>query len=377
MPNGTKIRAVEEFALIAFFIVAVTLPLALLLLRGEGTAAWENRQLTPRPAFPSGLSDAYHLPRMLTEYFKDHFGLRAELIRRQATFKVDWLASSASPNIMLGKDGWLFHSGEKEVELFSGSEPLTQAELADWRRSLEGIRDWLKADGATFVLTFAPEKQTIYPEHLPDGLIRVREESRQDQLIAYLREQHSDIRVVDLRPALREAKTANQVYFRTDTHWNELGAFAAYRALASELGRDFKAVRPMSESEVEVYDATRDGDLAGMLGLHGVLREAGVRVRPKQARARFEGNCGDMGQCASQTGDAALPRLVMYRDSFASYMIPFVAEHFSRAVYVWDVKWKFSPALVKAERPDVLVLEMVERNLMQPPPTPPSDAAAH
>ncbi|MDT5295030.1 MAG: alginate O-acetyltransferase complex protein AlgJ [Acidobacteriota bacterium] len=376
MPNRT-IRSVEEIALIAFFIAAITLPLAVLLIHGEGAPAWENRRLTPLPSRPSGLSDAYNLPRMLTEYFKDHFGLRAELIRRQAAFKVDWLASSSSPDVMLGKDGWLFHSGAKEVELFSGSEPFTEAKLANWRQSLEGIRDRLKANGAQFILTFAPEKQTIYPEHLPDGLIRVREESRQDQLIRYLKEQHSDIHIVDLRPALREAKTANQVYFRTDTHWNDLGAFAAYRALAAELGRDFKAIHPLSASDVEFYDVPRSGDLAGMLGLRGVLTEAGVNLRLKQPHARFEGNCFDPGQCVSEKDDAALPRLVMYRDSFSSYMLACVAEHFSRAVYVWDIEWKLSPALIEAERPDVVVLEMVERNLMLPPPAPPSDTHAH
>ncbi|MDT7777895.1 MAG: alginate O-acetyltransferase complex protein AlgJ [Acidobacteriota bacterium] len=370
------IRAAEEIFLAAFFIVAISLPLGLLLIRGEGTPAWENRRLAEFPARPTSASEAFHLPRMLFEYFKDHFALRADLIRWQATAKVGWLRSSSSPEVLLGKDGWLFHSGEKEVELFSGSEPFTAEELEQWRLSLEGIRDWLKPSGATFVLTFTPEKQTIYPEQLPGSLVRMREESRQDQLIEYLKK-HSDIRVVDLRPALREAKTANQIYFRTDTHWNDLGAFTAYRVLAAELGRDFKAIQPMSASDVEVYAAPRSGDLAGMLGLRGVMTEAGVKLRVKQPHARLEGNCGDMGQCVSErTDDAALPHLVMYRDSFSSYMIPFVAEHFSRAVYVWDIKWKFSPALVEAERPDVVVLEMVERNLMRPPPSAPPDARA-
>ena len=40
--------------------------------------------------------------------------------------------------------------------------------------------------------------------------------------------------MLDLRPALREAKAKEQVYYKTDTHWNWRGAFAAYRVIARQ-----------------------------------------------------------------------------------------------------------------------------------------------
>jgi hypothetical protein len=53
--------------------------------------------------------------------------------------------------------------------------------------------------------------------------------------------------------------------------------------------------------------------LAGRLGLQGVLKEERPRLRPRRpARARFEGECGDVGRCASEVDDASLPfRLVL------------------------------------------------------------------
>ena len=186
------------------------------------------------------------------------------------------------------------------------------------------------------------------------------------------------MRVLDLRPTLLEAKAANQIYLRTDTHWNQFGSFAAYGALARELGRDFEGVRPTPASEFEVSNVEYSGDLAGILGLHNVDSESMPRLTPRRpARARYEGECRDVGQCASALEGEALPRLLMYRDSASISLIPFLAEHFGRAVYVWDREWKFSNELIDAERPDVLVLEMVERRLMDPTPASPSDANAH
>ena len=43
-------------------------------------------------------------------------------------------------------------------------------------------------------------------------------------------------------------------------------------------------------------------------------------------------------------GPASGPRALIFRDSFGSAMIPFLSEHFSRAVYVWQNN--FDPALV-------------------------------
>lgn len=369
----SKLRAAEEVFLVAFFLAAVAVPLALLLARGEGGATWENRRLASLPARPKSLREVYRLPPKLSEYFKDHFGLRAELIRWQAEAKMNWLRSSGSPQVLLGKEGWLFHAGEGEVEMFTGSEPFDAEGLAEWARFLEAMADWAESRGASFVVTFVPEKQTVYPELMPDGLTRARGASRQDQLVGHLKSRPR-VRVADLRPALSEAKAATQVYQVTDTHWNHVGGFAAYTALARELGRDFVGVRPVPLSEYEVTQEKHSGDLAGLLGLRGVIWESRPRPRLRATpRARFDGDCGgEVTVCASEAEGEGLPRVLMYRDSAAAFFIPFLAEHVARGVYVWDTSWKFSTELLERERPDVVVLEMVERRLMEKPPPAPA-----
>src|SRR4030095_7032600 len=56
---------------------------------------------------------------------------------------------------------------------------------------------------------------------------------------------------------------------------------------------------------------------------------------------------------------AELPRAVVYRDSMGIPLIPLLSENFSRVAYV-ESRY-FDPAVIRRERPDVVVDQMVER----------------
>ena len=59
------------------------------------------------------------------------------------------------------------------------------------------------------------------------------------------------------------------------------------------------------------------------------------------------------------------PRAVMFRDSFATWLIPFLVDHFRRITFSWQ--YTFDRELVEKEHPDVVIQEMVERVLMDAP----------
>ncbi|MCA1613788.1 MAG: hypothetical protein LC800_06475 [Acidobacteria bacterium] len=375
-----KTRKVEESLLVAFFLAAVCLPLTVLVLRLDTAPAWENRPLAEFPRRPSSVGELARLPGGLKGYFSDHFGLRSRLIRWQAVAKVHWLGVSSSPKVLLGKEGWLFYSAQGYTETYTRLDPFTDDELARWAQALEARRVWLERRGAAFVVTVAPTKQTIYPEHMPDGIARLPRDSRLDQFIRHLAA-HTGVRVLDLRPALVEAKARGRIYYRTDTHWNDAGSFVAYEALARELGKSLPGLRPLPASDFAAEPFTQSGDLAGMLGLHNVLSEEEARLRPRRPPgATFaESDVARNPEAPAPTyvshrPDASLPRMVMYRDSFSESMRPLLAEHFSRAYFIWDNK-RIDPALIESERPAVVVMEMVENTLMTDAPRNPPEIA--
>jgi hypothetical protein len=60
-----------------------------------------------------------------------------------------------------------------------------------------------------------------------------------------------------------------------------------------------------------------------------------------------------------ETNDPRLPKVLVFRDSFAWPLIPFMAESFQSSVFVWTSE--FLPELIEREKPDLVIYEYVER----------------
>lgn len=365
--NHQRMRRIEDIALIIFFLAALTLPLMGLALRLDlARAHKENRVLAPFPPVSLNRHVLGSFPEKFRAYFEDHFGFRNALIGWQAAVKVKWLGVSSSKRVILGRDGWLFQPPyDNSLEWYRGPRPLTTEQLAQWQRVLEARRDWLRERGMRYIFVIAPEKHTIYPEYVPDAFRRMQEVSRLDQLVRYVKE-HSDVEILDLRQALMEAKRRERLYHRTDSHWNDYGAFVGYQAIAAELAKASAEIQPLTEADFElVREQSREMDLSAQLGLGDVLTEENLRLRPRRASLEFRLN-PDIKYLVSEGKNDRLPRMVMFRDSYSNYLIPFLDHHFSRAVYVWN--YGFDTNLIETERPHFVIQEVVERYLLNDPP---------
>ncbi|MBW2390992.1 MAG: hypothetical protein JRG89_21525, partial [Deltaproteobacteria bacterium] len=251
---------------------------------------------------------------------------------------------------------------------------LDTPQLETWRRVLEARRDWLAERGIAFVLVLVPNKHQIYPEFMPDGLPRIGVEEQHAQLAGYLAE-HSTVQVVDLMPSLLEAKRSQRVYHRTDTHWNDLGAYLAYRkileAVALALPQYAEVLRPV-EVELERYTDKGIG-LTSMIGLSDVYREEVLQLVQLDPQSQILMDMKkpykvlerEQRPLAHGVPGAALPRAVVFRDSFANALIPFLSENFRRVLYVWtrDVEARF----VEREKPDIVIQQVAGRLLDRTP----------
>jgi len=216
------------------------------------------------------------------------------------------------------------------------------------------------------VFTIAPDKYLVYPEEFPESVRQVNRASRMDELYSAV----SDTRIVaDVRPVLTHAKAAERIYYLTDTHWNDRGAFAAYQTIIGAARTQVPAIPPpWTRDDFEPETKNVEGkDLAAMMGLKRVLREEDLELVPRRPRlAKVIEPAGakptdEEGRLVTEIPGSSLPRAVIFRDSFASALVPFLSEHFSRAVYLWQND--FDADAVAAEHPDVVIQEIVGRHL--------------
>ena len=366
---ATATRRTANLVLVLLFLAGVIAPCLGTVLRLQtGGIAGENRPLARRPSFAVG---PRQLPRQIDAWFNDHFGFRNVLVAAHGLIAYWVFGVSASPDVVPGRDGWLFYAGDGAAEDMASAVPFTRAELEAWRTTLEHTHDWMESHGIEYVFVLAPDKHAVYPELLPASVRRVGAETRTDALVRYLGD-HSTVPVLDLRQALNAAKSRERTYHRTDTHWNDRGAFAASQALLRLLAPRLEA--PMLERGAFVARsaAVPGFDLAGMLGMAGATTEVDLQLVPRVARrarivepARPDARLMD-ARIVTEQDAPGRPRAVVFRDSFGSALIPFLSEEFSRAVYLWQ--YNVDPDVVMAERPDVVIQEWVGRRLSTLPP---------
>jgi hypothetical protein len=348
--------------LIGLFVLTISFPLAANLAGVDGAdPAAENRELaTFRWDRPGA-------------WFEDHFGFRAALIRWYGESRLFVLGVSPSTSVARGRDGWLFYAEDSSIDDYARIDPLAPDAIANWREAVARARNWLAARKVQYVFAVAPDKHVIYPEELPATLAQVGDLSRTDQLYTALQ----DLGVaVDLRPALFAARARERIYQRTDTHWNDRGALIAYQEIINAVARRLPST-PAAWTRDEFDAVDRDVpamDLARMIGLSRVLRETDMTLVPRRPRrARVVEPPGaqptdEFGRLVTEIDDPSLPRAVIFRDSFVSRLVPFLSEHFSRAVYVWEND--FDSDVVTRERPDVVIQEIVGRHLYSFIPSP-------
>ena len=359
--------------LVALFLALIGLPLTANLAGFDGAnPLGENRSMAPFPRLEPGWSSLVAFPEALTGWFEDHFGFRSTLVRWYGEGRYFGLGVSPAASVIRGRDGWLFYADDHGMEDYTRESPFPAEQVEEWRETLVRSRAWLQARGVAFVFTIAPDKHVLYPEKLPDTIRPLGVPYRMDQVFEGLA--GSSVAAVDLRPALRAAKARERVFEQTDTHWNERGAFVAYQRLVAAIREQLPAVPPAWErSDFDAVAVEVEGlDLAGMIGLKDVLRESQLRLvprRPRQARTVEPlgvPSSAARGRLVTEIPGSTLPRALVFRDSCFSQLAPFLSEHFSRVVYLWQPN--FDAQDVERERPDVVIQELVGRHLFSVSP---------
>ncbi len=363
-----------------FTLLAVGFAL-LLLLPTLDQAVRLSARFSPLPNQPTKSMPAFHFPHVGTfvkqfdPYYKENFGGRNALFSLYSRWKLKVLHTSPLPEkVVMGKEGWFYlgDSYNNVVKQHRGLLPLSADSARLIAQNLLRYQRDLAQQGRKLYVFIAPDSHTIYPEYLPDQLQISSAPSRLDVLKAYIT-QHTTLPFIDVRDTLRQAKQHHVLYYQTDTHWNDYGTLVGSAVLLNRIRRDVATLPLIAVSNYQITAMNGlGGDLVQMLNLQNELKDrVYYDIKPLPAyTARQTAEVPDTvtGVAASgfpslryRSANPSRPRLLFIGDSFSHSMIPFVAGYFSESYFVRTSR--FDPRLVQAEQPDIVVIEIVERNL--------------
>lgn len=328
---------VKKYILIAVFAFCLVLPLLFINRSGASVSGNENRFLAGIPILitEDGNVNAEYWGEF-SAWIGDHIGFRDFAVKTVNEFKMALMHRPTTDLVHIGKEGWLYYNGDGNLQLAENNGAVDSAVLEGSLIRLTQIRDRLAEKGIDFVVVLAPSKATVYPEYMRYGSGETGY-SQCDTLADYIAD-NSDINLIPLKNCLLEAKKNEQVYFKTDTHWNEKGAYFAYCEMLKRLG-EF-GLCDVEPAEVEFYPIGFNGGLSKMIGDSTEEPTEFLNINGGEKDAR---------------------RVLVVCDSFfGGWMIPELFEENFSASAVYQ-NGEITEELLREHKPDIVIYEVTER----------------
>lgn len=316
----------------------------------------------------------------------------ADLILRLLSENLSPLGISTAPNeVVIGQDGWLFLGDRYERTLSTDRLPASMEDQANSTLSalnLSSWRDYLRSRKvAQFKVMLGPNKSSIYPEYMPAW---ARPDPK-NATNAFSFAADPDI-VIDLRPILLDAKQNSpaELYFKTDTHWNVLGAGVAFKKFISRLASEDGILNTPSPSTYDLLGQKPrpSGDLTNFLHLHDPLGD----IEPAVQILRLYGQSSifsyDTGALLDSKVNPLIDaphqpivvvnksalndkKVIWLRDSFGTAMSPFMSFTFSHVTQLhWLEAMKDGGSqllqMIEKVKPDYVFITVVERSVRNP-----------
>jgi hypothetical protein len=340
----------KKMLIIIFAAIVLIFPIMTLISSPESFSRNENRYLTQRLDFNSRNVMSRRYMTAFDDWFADRFILREDFIILQNNLEK-----------MQGKTeiNGVFTIGDRLIMTWRGApDEDTDTTLNIINTFAERILRRYELD--SFIM-LVPSAQEIYKEILPVN----SQPGNQTALINYCYDRLENLTPIDAATYLSE-NSNRYIYYRTDHHWTSEGAYWGYFAAAQKLGfaplsagmfnaehaaTDFRGTLfsktlnyRITPDTVSLYTLVNNAPQISLTINTGAeitqhsslfMREF-LDVNVKDKYAVFMGVNSPIMEIETDIGNER--SLLIFKDSFAHCMIPFLANHYSR-ITVLDMRY--------------------------------------
>mgnify|MGYP000901094594 CR=1 FL=1 len=341
--------------IIAFLTISLAPLLAMPFYQNNSS---ENRVLAKMPQVVENGTINNRYFSSLDQYFSDNFAGRLGMVQLNELLYISVLKQAANEKVVYGRDSWLYF--HETISDYVGQTQLSDSDIQRLVTVLTLQSQYLQQQGIPFVFTVAPNKNTIYPEYMPERYYRSSKPTVLERLTGALK--NSGVIYSDITAALASAKSKERVYHKTDTHWNDLGARVGFNRLMADIKTVLPAFSYDDFSRAEAEETTAPGDLKKMLFPMAKEADEGrtsLRIEKKHSPQTPYKSVEDPQ--ITTTSQVNGRRIMMFRDSFGNAIIPFVSDNFGYAYY--SREYPVNLTGLDTHNPDVVVYEIVQRNI--------------
>lgn len=294
-------------------------------------------------------------------------------------------ADDLSGQVVQGQNGWAFYNDQVEDNFSQsvGRRLLTSAEVSAWHRYFAPMAAALASEGIDFTIQITPSAASVYPEELPAWAVPLRGATPLDQLLVAA----PDLPIIDFRADLRDAAQHNAVFTPVNSHWTDWGGYIGWKSFA----RCHAAMHPDAPAVVvPPVDGVLSGGIYNEYAPYHVPDATPEWTKPIFATKMLPVKVTD-GASNTLTSDGGsaidLSRLpastvtegawsdqsaLILRDSMGNALSGLWAQQYKQT---WQIQhrydnWSSPPnyrALVEQYKPDVVIVQLAERHLVNAP----------
>lgn len=329
-----------HIALIALFLAVIILPAAFVFAGEDRTFSDnENRMLqtAPKLTFDSILDGSFQ--NKITDYISDQFPARdtwtqlGSQVKKLAGFK-------DIGGAYLGSDGYYMEKITPD-----------KVDETNLNRNIGLVSDFVQACGVKTTMLLVPATGTVMSDKLPAHARMYDAEKLYNTVKGAL----PDVSFPDLYAALSEAKTQQQVYYRTDHHWTWYGAHTAYKTLLPDgkydaspelfsdsfLGTTYsKTLDPAAKCDDVYISPVSDKLKVTADGKEIPLYDMSAAGEKDKYKVFLGGNYGE----TTITGGCNNGKtLLVIKDSFANSLVPFLTADYENIIML-DLRYYMGSA---------------------------------
>jgi alginate O-acetyltransferase complex protein AlgJ len=307
-----------------------------------------------------------------TQRLNRYMGQDTSLLYPIAEFERAALGRSFKRNIAYGQGDWFFLGANQlkldPQQMAMGVPQLSEMDHFELALQYRQRAYWCQQHDIDYWLIVTPNKASIYPEHLSSA-VPILGYTFLDSLLPILSTAvHHQL--IDVRPDLLAAKKQRQVYYYTDTHWNQLGGFVGAKRVVKTLQQAGYPVALLPDSSFTIDTIPfRRGDHTRMAMLpRRVVKDFDLRVQLTAKSQRQELPIPEAYRYhkayLTVNPEGSLPKILLFHDSFGHHLRPHLALYTQEltALWLWGI---FNPRIASQEKPNIILDQIIERNLAE------------
>lgn len=363
-----KAQKVCNIFVVIFFLVAITIPLIAVNKASGKVSTAENRVLASFPNFTT--SDGKINTGFIKEFetwFSDNLGLRDEFVMANTKIQYDVFGKLTRSNTVKGKNNWLYLMYPNMVQSYQNLDLPTQDKYLQYSSLFNQLHNYFENINTPFITMVNPDKETVYPENMPDTILKVGNVSKTNQAIDYLIN-NTEVDIFSTENSLLKAKQSATVYSQNYdlSHWNQYGAFIGYLDLMDHVKMYIPDIKILSWDDFTVEPYKRTSKLMKILPFeetdyHISYNNEYTAIEERGPLDNFQLISSHLAFRYVNNNVPNAPKALIMGDSYIyMFILHYLSESFSELTFIHKDNMGKIKSFVDVLNPDIFILEFME-----------------